>query len=216
MTEDFSRRPIASRNTKWAAHVTRRLVQERIPPNRISMGSVVAAAGAGAAFALAGCVGPFWAGLLLVAGAALTQLRLLCNLFDGLVAVEGGMGSPDGAFWNEVPDRLSDVLILAGFGMAAGSLSMGLLAGALAVMTAYLREFGRAAGLGSDFSGPGAKSHRMAVVTGGALAQVLVLILGLGWPVILWALWLLILLTGVTVIRRSRRILAGLGGQNPA
>ena len=216
MTEDFSRRPIASRNTKWAAHVTRRLVQERIPPNRISMGSVVAAAGAGAAFALAGCVGPFWAGLLLVAGAALTQLRLLCNLFDGLVAVEGGMGSPDGAFWNEVPDRLSDVLILAGFGMAAGSLSMGLLAGALAVMTAYLREFGRAAGLGSDFSGPGAKSHRMAVVTGGALAQVLALILGLGWPVILWALWLLTLLTGITVIRRSRRILAGLGGQNPA
>jgi phosphatidylglycerophosphate synthase len=216
MTEDFSRRPIASRNTKWAAYVTRRLVQERIPPNSISMGSVVAAAGAGAVFALAGCVGPFWAGLLLVAGAALTQLRLLCNLFDGLVAVEGGMGSPDGAFWNEVPDRLSDVLILAGFGMAAGSLSMGLLAGALAVMTAYLREFGRAAGLGSDFSGPGAKSHRMAVVTGGALAQVLALILGLGWPVILWALWLLILLTGVTVIRRSRRILAGLGGQNPA
>ena len=44
----------------------------------------------------------------------------------------------------------------------------------------------------------------------------LALILGLGWPVILWALWLLILLTGVTVIRRSRRILAGLGGQNPA
>lgn len=216
MTEDFSRRPIASRNTKWAAYVTRRLVQERIPPNRISMGSVVAAAGAGAVFALAGYVGPFWAGLLLVAGAALTQLRLLCNLFDGLVAVEGGMGSPDGAFWNEVPDRLSDVLILAGFGMAAGSLSMGLLAGALAVMTAYLREFGRAAGLGSDFSGPGAKSHRMAVVTGGALAQVLALILGLGWPVTLWALWLLTLLTGITVIRRSRRILAGLGGQNPA
>ena len=215
MTEDFSRRPIASRNTKWAAHVTRRLVQERIPPNRISMGSVVAAAGAGAAFALAGCVGPFWAGLLLVAGAALTQLRLLCNLFDGLVAVEGGMGSPDGAFWNEVPDRLSDVLILAGFGMAAGSLSMGLLAGALAIFTAYLREFGRAAGLGSDFSGPGAKSQRMAVVTTGALAQVLTLILGLGWPVVLWALWLVTLLTAITVIRRSQRILRGLGAGQP-
>ena len=96
MTEDFSRRPIASRNTKWAAYVTRRLVQERIPPNRISMGSVVAAAGAGAVFALAGYVGPFWAGLLLVAGAALTQLRLLCNLFDGLVAVDAdAAGDPD-------------------------------------------------------------------------------------------------------------------------
>ena len=215
MTEDFSRRPIASRNTRWAAHVTRRLVAARISPNRISMGSVVAAAGAGAVFALAGCVGPFWAGLLLVAGAALTQLRLLCNLFDGLVAVEGGMGSPDGAFWNEVPDRLSDLLILAGFGMAAGSLSMGLLAGALAIFTAYLREFGRAAGLGSDFSGPGAKSHRMAVVTTGALAQVLTLILGLGWPVVLWALWLVTLLTAITVIRRSQRILRGLGAGQP-
>ena len=216
MTEDFSRRPIASRNTKWAAYVTRRLVEKRVAPNHISMGSVAAAALSGAALALSACAGPFWAGLLLIAGAGLTQLRLLCNLFDGLVAVEGGMGSPDGAFWNEVPDRLSDVLILAGFGMAAGSLSMGLLAGALAVMTAYLREFGRAAGLGSDFSGPGAKSHRMAVVTGGALAQVLALILGLGWPITLWALWLVTLLTGVTVIRRSRRILAGLGSQNPA
>ena len=216
MTEDFSRRPIASRNTKWAAQVTRRLVAQRVAPNRISMGSVVAAAGAGAAFALAGCVGPLWAGLLLIAGAGLTQLRLLCNLFDGLVAVEGGMGSADGAFWNEVPDRLSDVLILAGFGMAAGSLSMGLLAGVLAVLTAYLREFGRAAGLGSDFSGPGAKSHRMAVVTTGALVQVLIWVLGLGWPVIAWALWLVTLLTAITVIRRSQRILTGLRGQNPA
>ncbi len=65
MTEDFSRRPIASRNTKWAAYVTRRLVEERVQPNHISMGSVVAAALAFAAFALSACTGPFWAGLLL-------------------------------------------------------------------------------------------------------------------------------------------------------
>ena len=125
------------------------------------------------------------------------------------------MGSPDGAFWNEVPDRVSDLLILAGFGAAAGSLSLGLLAGALAVMTAYLREFGRAAGLGSDFSGPGAKSHRMAVVTGGALAQALALILGIGWPVLLWALGLVIALTAITVVRRSLRILRRLSDQKP-
>ena len=50
MTEDFSRRPIASRNTKWAAYVTRRLVQEGVAPNRISAGSVVAALLAGGAF----------------------------------------------------------------------------------------------------------------------------------------------------------------------
>lgn len=216
MTQEFSRRPIASRDTKWAAHVTRRLVALRVPPDAISIASVLAALLAGAAFALSAQAGSFGAGLLLVLAAALTQMRLLCNLFDGLVAVEGGMGGPTGAFWNEVPDRLSDLLILAGLGIAAGAPWLGLLAGGLAIFTAYLREFGRAQGLGSDFSGPGAKSHRMAVVTGGALAQVLALILGLGWPITLWALWLVTLLTGVTVIRRSRRILAGLGSQNPA
>ncbi|MDQ7777419.1 CDP-alcohol phosphatidyltransferase family protein [Paracoccus aminovorans] len=213
MTEDFSRRPIASRNTKWAAHVTRRLVARGVAPNRISAGSVVAAALAGGAFATAGAVGPLWGiGLLLVLGAAFTQLRLLCNLFDGLVAVEGGMASPDGAFWNEVPDRLSDLLILAGFGMASGQLDLGLLAGALAILTAYLREFGRAAGLGSDFRGPGAKSHRMAVVTLGALAQVAALIAGWGWPILAWALWLVLALTAATVIRRSLRILRRMRG----
>ncbi|CAM3273838.1 Phosphatidylglycerophosphate synthase [Paracoccus aminovorans] len=208
MTKDFSRRPIASRNTKWAAYVTRRLVAEGVAPNRISAGSVVAAALAAGAFATAGAVGPLWAaGLLLLLGAALTQLRLLCNLFDGLVAVEGGMASPDGAFWNEVPDRLSDLLILAGFGMALGRLELGLLVGALAILTAYLREFGRAAGLGSDFSGPGAKSHRMAVVTLGAVAQVVVWSLGQNWPVLFWALSLVLALTAATVARRSWCIL---------
>lgn len=213
MTEDFSRRPIASRNTKWAAYVTRRLVQEGVAPNRISAGSVVAALLAGGAFWAAGAGGPLWAtGLLLVLGAAFTQLRLLCNLFDGLVAVEGGMASPDGAFWNEVPDRLSDMLILTGFGLASGQLALGLLVGSLALMTAYLREFGRATGLGSDFSGPGAKSHRMAAVTVGALAQVVALILGLGWPVLLIALWLIVALTAATVIRRGWHILSRLRG----
>lgn len=213
MSEDFSRRPIASRNTKWAAYVTRRLVAEGVAPNRISAGSVAAAALAGGAFAAAGAVTPLWAaGLLLIFAAALTQLRLLCNLFDGLVAVEGGMASPDGAFWNEVPDRISDLLILAGFGMASGQLDLGLLAGALAILTAYLREFGRAAGLGSDFSGPGAKSHRMAVVTLAALAQVAGLVAGGSWPILAWALWLVLALTAATVIRRSLRILRRMRG----
>ena len=46
----------------------------------------------------------------------------------------------------------------------------------------------------------------------GALAQVLALILGLGWPVLVWALWLVLLLTAITVARRSLRILRGLRG----
>ncbi|KGJ06834.1 Phosphatidylglycerophosphate synthase [Paracoccus halophilus] len=210
MTQDSGRRPIASRNTKWAAHVTDRLVQLRVAPNHISVASLIAALLSGAAFALSPATGPGWGAALLVLGAALCQLRLLCNLFDGLVAVEGGLGTPDGAFWNEIPDRLSDLLILAGFGMAAGAPALGLLAAALAILTAYLREFGRASGFEPDFSGPGAKSHRMAVVIAGALLQAGALIAGSGWPVASWALWLVVLLAGLTGARRSLHVLRGL------
>lgn len=47
----------------------------------------------------------------------------------------------------------------------------------------------------------------MAVVTAGGLAQVAVWILGFGWPVLAWALWLVVALTAATVLRRSLTIL---------
>ena len=146
----------------------------------------------------------------LILSAACVQMRLLCNLLDGMVAVEGGMGTPDGAFWNEVPDRAADVLILWGAGLAAGSPALGLLAGALAVTTAYLREFGRAQGLGSDYSGPMAKPHRMAAVTVGAVAgAVEALAFGTTWAVVI-ALFVVLAGTAVTIWRRSARILTAL------
>ncbi len=73
---------------------------------------VFAAAGAGL-IVMGGPVG-------FVLGALCCQLRLICNLLDGLVAVEGGRGGADGAFWNEVPDRVSDILFLGAAGVAAG------------------------------------------------------------------------------------------------
>jgi phosphatidylglycerophosphate synthase len=42
------------------------------------------------------------------------QLRLLCNLLDGMVAIEGGFKTKTGEIFNELPDRLSDALILIG------------------------------------------------------------------------------------------------------
>ncbi len=200
------RRPLKSRGTRWAARLTDALVDRRVPPNLISQASVACAALAGLCFWGATAVPvPF-----LILAAACVQLRLLCNLLDGMVAVEGGMGAPDGAFWNEVPDRAADVLILAGVGIAAGSLSLGLLAGALAIATAYLREFGRAQGMGADYSGPMAKPHRMATVTAGALAAAVeALVFGTTWAVVI-ALFVVILGTAVTIWRRSARILQGL------
>lgn len=212
MSTEENRRPIASRNTRWAARVTAALVARDVTPNAISIASMAAAAAAGGAFWAAASSVPGWlAGLLLVIGAGFTQLRLLCNLFDGLVAVEGGKGARDGPFWNEFPDRVADLLILAGLGAAAGWPALGWAAGGLAVFTAYVRELGHALGLGSDFSGPMAKPHRMAAVTAGSIAQAAVWIAGrLDLPILTWVLWLIVAGTVATLFRRGRRIVTRL------
>lgn len=104
---------------------------------------------------------PFW-----IASALLVQFRLLCNLFDGMVAVGAGRSSPVGELYNEVPDRISDAAALIGLGYAAGGAPwLGFTAAVLAVFTAYVRALGVAAGAGSHFIGPMAKPQRMFLVT---------------------------------------------------
>lgn len=107
---------------------------------------------------------------LYLVAAALIQFRLLCNLLDGLVAVEGGMKSPSGELFNEIPDRLSDAATLIGAGYAAASSpALGFIATIAAILTAYVRAVGKGAGLASDFRGPMAKQQRMALVTAGCV-----------------------------------------------
>lgn len=205
MTDPIDRRPLASRQSFWAKGITRWLVKRAITPNQISALSMVAGALAGLAFALS-LYHP--AGLVL--GALFCQLRLLCNLFDGLVAVEGGKGEADGPWWNEAPDRVSDLLILGGFGLAAGWPALGLLAAALAIFTAYIRELGRANGVGNDFTGPFAKPQRMALVTVAALVEVALVVIGHGGILLPLALGVLVVGTAATVLRRSLRQIAAL------
>ena len=151
-----------------------------------------------------------WGRVVLLLGAALCcQLRLICNLLDGLVAVEAGKGTPDGAFWNEAPDRVSDIVILASIGYGTGMPALGWAAAALAVGTAYLRELGRATTGDNDFCGPMAKPQRMAAVT---LAAVIAAFWN-GLPVLQIALWVVALGAGVTALRRSARLIARLKRQ---
>jgi phosphatidylglycerophosphate synthase len=114
-----------------------------------------------------------WAERGLWAGAgALAAARLACNMLDGMVAIERGVASAVGELYNEVPDRISDMAVLAGLGMAAGSsAALGLVAACLAVMTAYVRAAARAAGAPQDFRGPMAKPQRMWVVIGVCVAM---------------------------------------------
>ena len=97
------------------------------------------------------------------------QCRLLCNLFDGMVAVEGGKGTPSGELFNDIPDRVADPMILVAAGYATSvvpwAMAIGWAAGLGAVMTAYVRTLSAAIGAPVNFCGPMAKQHRMAVMT---------------------------------------------------
>lgn len=97
------------------------------------------------------------------------QARLLCNLLDGMIAIEGGKKTPTGVIFNELPDRVSDSILITALGHAANLGWLGWTGALLALSTAYIRAFGGSLGLDQDFSGPMAKQHRMAVMTGGCI-----------------------------------------------
>lgn len=122
---------------------------------------------------------PAWAALLWIGAAGCIQLRLVCNLMDGMVAVEGGKASATGPIYNEAPDRIADVLILVGAGYSTNvepgviklfdALPLGWACAVLAMGTAYLRVLQGTLTGQQSFMGPMAKQHRMAVLTLGTL-----------------------------------------------
>jgi phosphatidylglycerophosphate synthase len=210
LAQDDNRRPLASRDSGWARSVARRLSTAAVTPNQISMASMVMAACAAASFWCAAGAYSGWRAALLVAAALFCQLRLLCNLFDGMVAIEGGKQTPDGPFWNEFPDRIADILILVGAGYAASLPALGWAAAAMAVLTAYTRELGRACGLPVDFSGPMAKQHRMATITAAALLSLLEPLWRGQGEILVGALWLIAAGAAVTALRRAANVVRAL------
>jgi len=218
MTNETDRRPLSSRDTGWARSIARRLSSAAITPNQISMASMAAAALAGVCFWFSGAAETGPRSALLIAAALFCQLRLLCNLFDGMVAIEGGKRAADGAFWNEFPDRIADMLIFAGAGYGIGLPALGWAAAGFAVLTAYTRELGRSCGLPADFSGPMAKQHRMATITAAALLSLLEPLWNGQRQVLTLALWIIAIGAVATTVRRATRIVSNLrsqANQNP-
>lgn len=211
MSDDtLTRRPIKARNTRWAAEIARWLGRHGVRPNQISVASVFFATGACAALVGTAIVSKVSPMLLFLGAAGCIQLRLLCNLFDGMVAVEGGFKTKSGEIYNELPDRFADAFILVGAGYAQGhderSCMAGWAAAVAAVMTAYVRTLGAAAGASQQFIGPMAKQHRMAIMTMACLLA------AVGawqkWQVsfLLWALWVVLIGCVITIGRRCVRI----------
>jgi phosphatidylglycerophosphate synthase len=164
------RRPLKTRSQAWAKSVAGVFVNTNISPNIISMLSIVPALAG--AWILACRASPLSTGWLVLVAICI-QMRLLFNMLDGMVAIEGGKQSKVGILYNEIPDRIADSLFIVALGYAIALPWLGWLGAMLAALTAYVRVLGGAIGLAQDFRGPLAKPHRMFVMTLGCLIAVI-------------------------------------------
>ena len=228
MAAEEDRRPISQRSHGWAQWLSKALVKANVSPNFISFTCIIFAALSGLCFYATSLAVSIDRILLCIGAALFCQLRLLANMMDGMVAVEGGKGSADGPIWNELPDRVADIFILVGAGYAVAhtgmfDASLGWAAAAFAVMTAYAREVGKSAGAPADFSGPMAKPHRMFWMTIAAILTIfdpqlgpsVASLLDWGWindggkgVFIAFFLWFVLFGSVVTTFNRTRRALA--------
>ena len=211
----IDRRPIATRNRKWAQSVTIWLASRNVSPNAISIAGMCACIVSGLALGLSSVEynRVFW--LIAALGA---QLRLTANMLDGMVAVVSGRASKVGELYNEVPDRVSDAAVFIGAGYAwGGNVALGYIATILAIFTAYVRAAGKIAGAPNEFCGPMAKQHRMLIITVACLYSVIV---PRSWQILrfdhldigVMAIALSVIIAGclVTVVRRLQRIVCAL------
>ncbi|MBD9479437.1 CDP-alcohol phosphatidyltransferase family protein [Pseudoxanthomonas sp. PXM02] len=209
MSNDSNRRPIAARASGWARSISAGLARSSITPNQISVLSI--------AFAALGAW-LLWLAtpLALLGAAACIQLRLICNLLDGMVAMEGGKKTATGALYNEFPDRIADSLLIVALGYTCGAPWLGWLGALAAALTAYVRLAGGSLGLPQDFRGPMAKQHRMAVLTLACLLGAAELVFAQTHWTLRIAAWVIALGALLTCITRSRAIAAVLHTRDDA
>ena len=198
------RRPLASRGWKISEKVARWLARHGATPNAISIVGMLCGILAGTMFAMTSSAPHPW--FFWVFGAVFVQLRLLANLYDGMVALLREVASPVGELFNEVPDRVSDAATLIGFGYATGSDPvLGFVATIFAIFLAYLRAQGKVAGADQEFCGPMAKQQRMATITIAAIVCAVIPVAG-DWQIPMFTLWVIIAGCIMTIVRRLQRI----------
>ncbi|MFC1597301.1 CDP-alcohol phosphatidyltransferase family protein [Planctomycetota bacterium] len=159
-----SRRTIADVFRRTAHAAVRGCVRLGIHADIVSYGSMVAAAAAGVCFWRSGQFP-----ILLVPAALCCYFRLWLNMLDGMVALASGKASYRGEILNDLPDRVSDVIIFVG--VAHSGLCNPFLAywvAIFALLVAYVGTFGQAVHVQREFSGVMAKPWRMVVLHVGA------------------------------------------------
>ncbi|MBA6418436.1 CDP-alcohol phosphatidyltransferase family protein [Pseudomonas sp. 5Ae-yellow] len=206
MTDLSNRRPLKIRDQQLMRRFAAWLSRRSVTPNQISVLSVIFALGGGAALVLAGQSVAIERSICFIAAALFIQLRLLCNLFDGMVAMEGGKQTPAGELFNDVPDRIADPLLIVACGFALpdypSAMWLAWLGALLAVMTAYIRVLGVSLGLSADFRGPMAKQQRMALITIASVLSALDIFWGYQGMVLWISLIVLVVGSAATALRR--------------
>jgi phosphatidylglycerophosphate synthase len=159
-----SRRPIADAFRRSADGAVRLCVRWGIHPDVVSYASIAAAAGAAVCFWQAGALPA-----LLIPAVLFCLLRLWLNMLDGMVALASGKASLRGEILNELPDRISDVVIFVGVAHSGLCHPLGgYWAAIFALLTAYVGTFGQAVGVGRQFGGVMTKPWRMIALGAGA------------------------------------------------
>jgi phosphatidylglycerophosphate synthase len=159
---------------------------------------------------------------LLIAAVGFCYLRLWLNMLDGMVALASGKASRAGEIANELPDRISDVIIFVG--VAHSNLChplCGYWVAIFALLVAYVGTLGQAVGVQREFSGLMAKPWRMVALHVGAWTTLALLwwadgaIRFGGLTVLDWTLLAILAGCVQTIWVRLARILRALHQQRP-
>ena len=150
--------------------VLARLERSGVRPDVLTLAAVPVGALAGAAILLSPSAP--WA-LLLVPLAAVA--RLVLNLLDGALARRTGLIHARGELFNEVGDRLADVLMLAPVAFVPGAHQATVLLGVtVAVLASFTSVATKAAGGTRSYRGILSKPGRMVLLTVSAIAVLVV------------------------------------------
>ncbi|MDQ2659042.1 MAG: CDP-alcohol phosphatidyltransferase family protein [Verrucomicrobiota bacterium] len=210
--EPTSRRPIADLFRRTAHAATAWSVRRGIHPDAVSYASMIFALAAALCFWRAG--EHHW---LLLLAPGFCYLRLWCNMLDGMVALASGQASLRGEILNDLPDRVSDVIIFVG--VAHSGLMqpiIGYWAAIFALLTAYVGVLGQAVGVKREFGGVMSKPWRMVLLHLGAWTTVACLWWNngvtqfAGLTVLDWTCVLVVAGCSQTIIVRLRRTMAAL------
>jgi len=202
-----SRRPIAEVFRRTGVAATRWCVRRGIHPDAISYLSIVAALIAAICFWKSGA--RRW---LLIIAPLFCYLRLWFNMLDGQVAFAARKTSRRGEILNDLPDRISDIVIFVGVAHS-GLMNplIGYWAAIFAMLTSYVGLFGQALGVQRQFGGIMSKPWRMVALHVGAwVTFFLALQSSATFTVLDWTCLVVIGGCVETIVVRLKRITAAL------